>query len=56
MNQNPQTDSIERHLEVNRQAAQALAESVKECCQAAEKHLGPQEHKCKEDEDPGTSN
>lgn len=55
MNQNPQADTIERHLEVNRQAAQDLVESVKECCQAAEKHLKPQEHKCKEGEARGNS-
>lgn len=55
MNQNPQADMIEQHLEVNRQAAQALAESVKECCRAAEKHLNPHS-KRNEDEDTGDSN
>ena len=50
MNPNPQADTIEQHLEVNRQAAQALAKSVKECCRAAEKHLRPREseHKNKD--------
>ena len=55
MNQNPQADSIEWHLEENRQVAQALAESVEKCCQAAEKHPNPHS-KRNEDKDAGDSN
>ncbi len=50
MDQKPKAD-LEQHLEMNRQAAQELADSVKECCQAAERHLNPQEP-CQEDEAP----